>query len=46
MLIMKDRLLEFSLATADEICQALGARLRTARLAQGLRQDELTSSPA
>jgi transcriptional regulator with XRE-family HTH domain len=33
--------LDFGLASSDEICQALGQRLKAARLAQGLLQSEL-----
>ncbi|MEY2875048.1 MAG: hypothetical protein RLZZ373_2419 [Pseudomonadota bacterium] len=33
--------LDFGLASSDEICQALGQRLKVARLAQGLLQSEL-----
>lgn len=35
--------LEFGLATADEICKELGARLKAVRLSKGLRQEEVTA---
>ena len=34
-------ILDFGLASSDEICQALGQRLKAARLARGLLQSEL-----
>jgi transcriptional regulator with XRE-family HTH domain len=36
-------MLDFTLATAEEICIELGTRLKAARLAQGLRQIELAA---
>lgn len=36
-------ILDFSLASFDEIAHALGARLRVLRLAQGLQQTELAT---
>lgn len=38
---LRDSMLDFSFATADEIAQELAGRLRAARLAQGLQQSEL-----
>lgn len=37
------KILDFGFATADEICVELGARLKAARLAQGLLQAELAA---
>lgn len=36
-------MLDFGFATADEICAALGGRLKAARLAQGMQQVELAA---
>lgn len=41
--ILKLNILDFELATADEVCLTLGGRLKAARLAQGLLQADLAA---